>query len=46
MRLFEENNKNIKLELKEVKEENGIITGVYVKIQIILFRGDEVCQEY
>jgi len=32
MRLFEENNKNIKLELKEVKEENGIITGVYVKI--------------
>lgn len=32
MRLFEENNKNIKLELKEVKEENGIITGAYVKI--------------
>lgn len=27
-RLFEENNKNIKLELKDTKEENGLILGV------------------
>lgn len=31
IRLFEENNKNIKLELKDTKEENGLILGIYVK---------------
>jgi len=31
IRLFEENNKNVRLELKEIKEENGIITGIYEK---------------
>lgn len=31
IRLFEENNKNIKLELKDTKEENGLILGIYAK---------------
>lgn len=31
IRLFEENNKNIKLELKDMKEENGLILGIYAK---------------
>lgn len=31
IRLFEENNKNIKLSLKEAKVENGLITGIYTK---------------
>lgn len=31
IRLFEGNNKNIKLELKDVKEENGLILGIYAK---------------
>ncbi len=31
IRLFEENNKKIRLELKEMKEENGLIIGVYTK---------------
>ncbi len=31
IRLFEENNKNIKLELKDIKEENGLIMGIYTK---------------
>lgn len=31
IRLFEENNKNIKLELKDIKEENGLIMGIYIK---------------
>lgn len=30
-RLFEANNKNIKLELKDTKEENGLILGIYAK---------------
>lgn len=32
IRLFEKNNKKIKLELKEIKEENGLITGIYRKL--------------
>ena len=28
---FEENNKKIRLELKEIKEENGLIMGIYAK---------------
>ena len=31
IRLFEKNNKNIKLELKDTKEENGLILGIYSK---------------
>ena len=31
IRLFEANNKNIKLELKYTKEENGLILGIYAK---------------
>ena len=31
IRLFEENNKKIRLELKEIKEENGLIMGIYAK---------------
>ena len=31
IRLFEENNKNIKLKLKDIKEENGLIIGIYAK---------------
>lgn len=31
IRLFEENNKRIRLKLKETKEENGLILGIYVK---------------
>lgn len=31
IRLFQENNINIKLKLKESKEENGIITNIYLK---------------
>lgn len=31
IRLFEENNKNVKLELKDMKEENGLILGIYAK---------------
>ncbi len=31
IRLFEENSKNIRLELKEIKEENGLIMGIYDK---------------
>lgn len=31
IRLFEKNNKNIKLELKGTKEENGLILGIYSK---------------
>lgn len=31
IRLFEENNKNIKLELKDIKEENGLIMEIYTK---------------
>lgn len=31
IRLFEENNKKIRLRLKNVKEENGLITGIYEK---------------
>lgn len=31
IRLFEENNKNIKLELKDTKEENGLILGIYAR---------------
>lgn len=46
-RLFEENNKNIKLELKDTKEENGLILGVNTnnqcngisKIQITISKG-------
>lgn len=30
-RLFEDNNKKIKLELKNAKEENGLIIGIYTK---------------
>ena len=30
-RLFEKNNKRIKLELKDTKEENGLIIGIYKK---------------
>lgn len=32
IRLFEENNKKIRLELKDTKEENGLIIGIYSKI--------------
>lgn len=31
VRLFEENNKKINLEFKEIKEENGLIMGIYTK---------------
>lgn len=31
IRLFEKNNKNIKLELKGTKEKNGLILGIYSK---------------
>ena len=31
IRLFEENNKRIRLELKDTKEENGLIIGIYTK---------------
>ena len=31
IRLFAENNKGIKLKLKKIKEENGLITGIYTK---------------
>lgn len=31
IRLFEDNNKKIKLELKNAKEENGLIIGIYTK---------------
>lgn len=31
IKLFEENNKNIKLKLKETKEEIGLILGIYAK---------------
>lgn len=31
IRLFEENNKNIRLELKDTKEENGFIMSIYEK---------------
>lgn len=31
IRLFEENNKKIRLELKDTKEENGLIIGIYTK---------------
>ena len=31
IRLFEKNNKNIKIELKDTKEENGLILGIYSK---------------
>lgn len=31
VRLFEENNKKIKLEFKKIKEENGLVTGIYIK---------------
>ena len=31
IRLFEENSKIIKLELRETKEENGLIMGIYDK---------------
>lgn len=31
IRLFAKNNKEIKLNLKEIKEENGLITGIYIK---------------
>lgn len=31
IRLFEESNKKIKLRLKEMKEENGLILGIYAK---------------
>lgn len=31
IRLFEENNKRIRLELKGTKEENGLIIGIYTK---------------
>lgn len=31
IRLFAENDKNIKLKLKNVKEENGLILGIYTK---------------
>lgn len=31
IRLFDENNKNIKLKLKDTKEENGLIMGIYEK---------------
>lgn len=31
IRLFEENNKKIRLELKYTKEENGLIIGIYTK---------------
>lgn len=31
IRLFGEKNKNIKLELKDTKEENGLIVGIYAK---------------
>lgn len=31
IRLFEENNKKIALKLEEIKEENGIIMGIYTK---------------
>lgn len=30
-RLFEKNGKKIKLELKEIKEENGLVIGRYTK---------------
>lgn len=31
IRLFEKNNKKIRLELKETREENGLILGIYAK---------------
>ena len=31
IRLFEKNNKKINLEIKEIKEENGLIMGIYIK---------------
>ena len=31
IRLFKENNKKVKLELKNTKEENGLIIGIYTK---------------
>lgn len=31
IRLFEESNKKIKLKFKEIKEENGLIMGIYTK---------------
>jgi len=31
IRLFEENNKNIRLEMKEIKEENGLVMGIYAR---------------
>ena len=31
VRLFEENNKKINIEFKEIKEENGLIMGIYTK---------------
>lgn len=31
IRLFGENNKKIKLKLTELREENGLVTGVYIK---------------
>ena len=31
IRLFEKNNKKINLEFKEIKEENGLIMGIYIK---------------
>lgn len=31
IRLFEKNNKKIRLELKDTKEENGLVLGIYVK---------------
>lgn len=31
IRLFEENNKNIRLELQDTAEENGLILGIYAK---------------
>lgn len=34
VRLFEENNKKINLEFKEIKEENGLIMGRYTKSSI------------
>ena len=31
VRLFEDNNKKVKLEFKEIKEENGLVMGIYAK---------------
>ena len=31
IRLFGENNKKVRLELKDTKEENGLIIGIYTK---------------